>query len=113
MKFINGIIALALIAIAINMTYMTYSTTHKMVSRPSNIGEERIAQVIGRVTLPFDGLGVSLGFLVKDGDNLRIIRYDKGSMADISGFEPKFVRTTMLDNGQTVFDPIIIQPFNQ
>ena len=55
-RIANVVIAAALILIAVNMTYVNcHSTTSN--EQPAAQIEEKVVQVVGRVTLPFDSTG--------------------------------------------------------
>lgn len=104
----NLVIAIALVAIAANMTY---SNARKPATEPVK-AEERVVQVIGRVSSVFDGIGVTTGFLAKDGDKLVIVRYDMGSMADNEAYQPKYLNVVKMADGQIVLDNITVEKFN-
>lgn len=109
----NIIIALALIAIALNMTYTNFRMP---VSVPSIDQQAKAAQkvvrVIGRATSVFDGLGSEIGFLVMDGDKMTIARYDAGSMASQPGYKPQYINVVTYADGRTELDPITVEPFS-
>ena len=108
-KISIGIVAAALVAIALNMTY---SNLHQQPTQTSAlVREEKVLPVIGRVTTSFDGFGAHVGFLARDGNNLTLVHFDPGSMADNSAFEPKYIVVTTLNNGQTVLDPVTVEQF--
>ena len=114
MKNISSLfIALALIVIAINMTYSNLHTPNKVLVKSEQVKvEQRVVRVLGRVNSVFDGIGTEVGFLVKDGDKLSIAHYDKGSMADQPGYKPQYVNIVKFANGKTILDPITVDPFN-
>lgn len=108
-RFTSAVIALALVVIAANMTY---SNIPKTVEKSSASLEEKILPVIGRASITFDGLGVTTGFLVKDGEDLKIARYDAGSMAANENYQPKYLTMIKCSNGQTVYNPLHVDKFN-
>ena len=109
----NIIITLALVVIAINMTYSNLRTPASIPVKTEQVkAEQKVVRVLGRVSSVFDGFGTEVGFLVKDGDKLTIARYDKGSMADLPGYKPQFINVVTYANGQTVLDPITVDQFN-
>lgn len=72
--------------------------------------KEVVVQVIGRATVPFDGLGAEIGFLVTDGQKFMIVHYDEGSMA-AKGWEPKYLTLMTFSNGETSVAPLLVEPF--
>jgi len=108
-KLTSAVIAVALIVIAVNMTYSNIPKTAEKA--PADI-EEKVLPVMGRVTFPFDGYGATVGFLVKDGDSYNILRYDEGSMADNDAFQPKYVTYAKFSNGKVAWNPVTVQKFN-
>lgn len=102
------IIALALVVIALNMTYLNFET---IPESPKNV-EEKVLPVIGRVSLVFDGLGTTVGFLVKDGENFKIATYDEGSMAANEAFQPKYMAMVKFTDGKIAYQPIVVDTFH-
>jgi len=113
MKHISNVIgAIALVVIAGNMTFNNVRSAKETVTKPAPT--TKVVEVVGRAWHTFDGFGHIAGFLAKDGDNLVIVPYDKGSMASSPAWQPKFV--TIYDHtgdGKSlVIDPITVEPFN-
>lgn len=104
-KSASFVIALASVVIALNMTY---SNLHKTLQEPPENTGEKVLSVVGRAWTTFDGFGATMGFLVRDGENFKIVPYDSGSMADNPAFLPKYVSTVRYANGQTVVYPITV-----
>ena len=109
----NAVIALALIVIACNMTYSNLRTPVNVLAKVEQVkAEQKVVRVLGRVNSVFDGMGVEVGFLVKDGDKLAIVRYDQGSMAAQPGYKPEYVNVVTYADGRTDLDPITVELFN-
>jgi hypothetical protein len=109
----NAVIALALVVIAANMTYSNLRAPVNAQIKGERVkAEQKVVRVVGRVSSVFDGFGTEVGFLVKDGDKLEIARYDKGSLADQAGWKPQYINVVTYADGQTVLDPITVEPFN-
>jgi hypothetical protein len=104
-KTASFVIALASVVIALNMTYSNFHTADQ---KPPENMEERVLPVVGRAWTTFDGMGATVGFLVKDGENFKIVPYDSGSMADNPAFLPKYVTTVRYANGQTLVHAITV-----
>ena len=98
-------IALSLVVVAANMT----------VSNLNVIGDdgqatpvpEKVVEVIGKATLPFDGIGATVGYIVKDGTSYKIVRFDGGSMAAQTA-SPEFLTVYEADNGEIYTQPILV-----
>ncbi|MDD4803947.1 MAG: hypothetical protein PHN69_02125 [Candidatus Pacebacteria bacterium] len=73
--------------------------------------EEEIFPIIGRATLTTDGIGSTIGFVIKDGDRFKIARYDKGSSFDNENFQPKFLSRYKLPNGETQYQPFVVTEY--
>ncbi len=73
--------------------------------------EEEIFHVVGRVTLTTDGIGSTVGFVIKDGDRFKIARYDKGSSFDNESFQPKFLSRYKLANGEIQYQPFVVTEY--
>lgn len=109
-KIVDVVMALALVVIAANMTY---SNKHSQApEQPKQQIEEKIFPVIGRVTWVFDGVGATAGFLVKDGESLKVVSYDQGSRAADPAYQPKYLSVITFTNGNTVCDPITVEEFH-
>jgi hypothetical protein len=108
-KITSIAISLALIVIAVNMTYS--NVTAASPKSPANT-EGKVLQVIGRAYVTFDGFGANTGFLVKDGDNFRVLHYDEGSVAANEMFQPKYVSVFQTRNGQVSWAPVSVEGFN-
>jgi hypothetical protein len=112
----SNLITIALIVIALNMTYSTIFGQKSVTQSQSTVTqtaqtEDRVLPVVGRASINFDGLGSSVGFVVRDGENFRIVRYDKGSMMDNESFKPKYL--TVSGNGKNlVLDSVTVEAFN-
>lgn len=110
MKKIQAVIAIALSVIALNMTFTNFI---KGSGTPeASVREEKVLPVIGRVTSTFDGFGVEIGFLVKDGQDLKVLRYDKGSIADNPAYQPKYLNVTKRSDGSILMDSLQVESFN-
>lgn len=104
-----AVIALALIIIAGNMTYTNInSPAATTTSAESN---EKVLPVVGRVWVTLDNLA-SAGFLLKDGNHLKIARYDAGSMAANDAFQPKYMTEVRHSNGQVTYNPIMVDQWH-
>jgi hypothetical protein len=114
-KILSFVATLALVVIAINLTYSnTVTIGHQAVvsntAAPAK-AEERVFPVLGRVTVTFDGYGSAVGFAVKDGDSMRVLRYDLGSMAANSGFQPQYAMSTVGADGKTYWSYVLVDKF--
>jgi len=108
-KLFDFVVSIALVVIAINMTYSNFPKTAEKQDQGI---EEKVSPVIGRATFTFDGLGASVGFLIKEGDEYKIARYDQGSSAANDGYQPKFLTMVKLTNGKVVYNPLQVEKFN-
>ena len=98
------VIAFALVAIAANMTYQTFTSKQKDENRP--FAEEKVVKVLGKYETQFDGLAAETGFLVQTNEGLTVVPFDKGSMAGamvapeyISVYWPKDMKEPMVTPG--------------
>ncbi|MFZ4500525.1 MAG: hypothetical protein ACOYMZ_03485 [Minisyncoccia bacterium] len=96
MKALLGIIAVALLIIAGNLTYT--NVTNNQLKTTDTSAREEVVEVVGRYTTVFDGLGKEIGFLVKSSKGMEIIHYDEGSMAANKGWEPKYLQVSWANN---------------
>lgn len=71
-----------------------------------------VVQVIGRLAVPFDGLGAETEFLVTDGQKFMIVRYDDVPVIDQKGGGPKFLTLTTLSNGEIFVASLMVEPFH-
>jgi hypothetical protein len=108
-KLFGFVVSVALVVIAINMTYSNFPKT---VEKQDQGIEEKVYPVIGRVTFTLDGFGTSVGFLIKEGDEYKIARYDQGTMAANEGYQPKFLTMVKFGNGKVVYNPLQVEKFN-
>lgn len=99
--------AIALAIIAVNMTISNMRQPAAVVPEPSK-PEEKVVQVVGRVTSVFDGLGAETGFLVKDGNELRVVPCDPGSLMSQKGFQPEYLTVMKWTNGQTSLNALTV-----
>lgn len=109
-KITNVVIAVALVVIAANSVLT--SLKKQPESAPPQT-EERVVQVLGRVSSVFDGMGVEIGFLVKDGDDLKIVKtWDLEGQA--KEFKPQYLRVTKMGGGENgrdyIADYITVDP---
>lgn len=110
MKAIASIIALALIAIAINLTIMTVqqgqsSNEHQLRGKVNGVDSE-LVEVVSRVTMPYDGIGATYGYLVRRGNELDVVYYDQGShLANMDA--PKYLEVVRYADGKTGIQPVI------
>jgi len=102
-----GIIAVALVIIALNMTYSNF---HKPAEKPSVELEQKVLPVIGRAWSTFDEFGIS-SFLVKDGDELKLVPYEK-AMVGNTELQPKFMTMVKFSNGKIAWSPLTVEPFH-
>lgn len=107
-KIASAVIAVTLVVVAANMTYSNF---HEGVCEPVKT-EEKVLQVLGRVSSVFDGFSASVGFLVKDGENLKIVRYDDDSAVyRDEQYQPRYMHLVKWPNGKTLIDPITVDTF--
>lgn len=106
MKKIQTVIAIALSVIALNMTYANFSKGPAKSVPVAADNEEKVLPVIGRVSIAFDGLGTEVGFLVQDGQNLKLIPFDQGSLASNPAYQPKYLKVTRFADGHVVMDSL-------
>ena len=108
------IIAVALVVIALNMTWTNFSNEAKVPQKSeSSVAKEKVLQVVGRTTMTFDGIGATTGFLVKDGENLRIVHYDQGSHFANPLFQPKYlIAMKFAEDKPEVYDSMSVEATN-
>lgn len=108
----SWIASLALAVIAVNLTIMNMSRT--ATEPPPTKSKAKVVEVIGRVTPLFTGLD-STGFLVRDGNELRVVRYDKGSMASQEAYKPSYLQVVEFTDGRLEMAPapIYVQSLGQ
>ena len=112
MKKIQAVIAIALWVIALNMTYSNFNKG-PVTSVPVVVdSEEKVLPVIGRVSVAFDGLGAEVGFLVQDGQNLKLLPFDQGSLASNPAYQPKYLKVTRFADGHVVMDSLQVAKIN-
>lgn len=107
-----AVIAIALFAIAANMTYANFAGQKAAPPTAQVEVREEIVQVIGRVTEVFDGIGADNGFLVTNGAELQFVHYDRGSMAAGPGWKPEYLKMVKFGNGETAVVPITVDQFH-
>jgi hypothetical protein len=91
---------------------MTYSNLKQPAQEQVKQMDEKVLPVIGRLSMTFDGRGVDVGFLVRDGETLKIIRVDKGSMMDNKAFKPKYLTVCTHNDGSTTLDSPTVIPID-
>lgn len=102
--------AIAMVVIALNMTY---SNMRSADPKPAPVtSEEKVLPVVGRVSVAFDGMGADIGFLVQDGPNLQVVRYDEGSMAANRAYQPKLLQVTKFSDGRVMMDSLQLEKFS-
>lgn len=107
-----AVIAIALSLIAINMTYANFAGQKVEETAKIQAPEpEEILKIVGRATDVFDGIGVESGFVATDGVRLRLVPYDRGSMAATPGWKPQYIKLVKYD-GQTIVAPVTVDQFN-
>jgi hypothetical protein len=93
------------------LSYSIYRDPSILKKKESVAIEEKVLPVIGRVTLVFDGQGATMGLLVKDGDDLKILHYDQSSSAANTDFQPKYVSYVKFTNGNVAWNPLTVEVF--
>lgn len=105
MKKLLFVIAIALVAIAANMTYQTLTSSGQQ-KEPHPFAKEEVVKVMGKYETQFDGFGAETGFLVQTNQGLTVVPFDEGSMAGamaspeyISVYWPKDAEKPMVTPG--------------
>ncbi len=79
----TNVIALALVVIAANLTISTFRSSKSGITQQPLVVKYSVVKVIEKAATDYDGMGAgSYGFVVKDGEQLGFVEYDKGSMFD-------------------------------
>jgi hypothetical protein len=112
----SNIVVATLIVIAFCLVVIAFNTSGTAVGQRAEETvakvqeQEEILRVVGRVTDVFDGIGTASGFLATDGVRLRLVPYDRGSMAAGSGWKPEFIKLVKYD-GRTIIGPVTVESF--
>lgn len=113
------ITTLALVAIAINMTYSNFRTAagnssaiaiaEEQSRKPLEV-EEKVLPVLGQAWVTFDGFGSKLGYMVKDGENLKIVRPNKVLAIETAEWKPRFFSKVNF-KGEETYMPIVLEQY--
>lgn len=109
-----GIATGALVVIAVNTKVISselVTLNTRQQEQISDVMKEKVLPVVGRVTIPFDGLGADVGFLVKDGEQYSVARYG-ALIPDTPGWEPKYITKVKYSNGQVSYAPLLVDSFD-
>ena len=113
MKKILSIIAVAVVVIAVNLTYTNFSQ-EKSVS-PTELAkkvfaQEQVVKVVGKSFIQFDGLESEIGFLVETvNSGLQVIPIDEGSMASVMDSPPYLKVYWPEDMDRPMVQPIAVR----
>lgn len=99
--------ALAMSVIALNLSYSTLN--HTAAPKPTT-AVEKVLPVVGRA---FSGSDATTGFLVKDGNDYKIVRYDSGSVFSNEAFRPTHISEVTLPNGTVSYAAVAFMPFSK
>ena len=106
MKIPAYLAAFGLIGIAVNLTVST-----ALQMKQTGIGQpqpaETIVQVIGKSS---EWFGNGSGFVLRDGQRLEVSPIQKGSMADMSGYQPAYMVRKVID-GKVQYLPIKVDTY--
>ena len=101
------VIATALLGILINMSINT-GLNLKQAGLGKTIQTEpteQVVQVIGRYHVTNDGYSNTPGFIVINDGKIEIAKFDKGSMAEVGNWTPRY----MIKYGTDFYYPITVE----
>lgn len=85
----QGVMAAALVAIAVNISIVNIAP-QKSEAKPAFVPIHKVVPVVGK----YSSRSGSPGFVVQDGNELRVVNYDSGSMFDRMAM-PKYISIEM------------------
>ncbi|OHA59791.1 MAG: hypothetical protein A2589_03045 [Candidatus Vogelbacteria bacterium RIFOXYD1_FULL_46_19] len=109
MNIFMFLVAVTLMAIGFHLGSIRNSLS-RMSEQESTLVYEEVVEVVGLATYPFDGLGATVGYLVKSHDGLKVIPLSQGLMGKepVEIARPQFLTVLHSSTGEMHYNALLV-----